>query len=101
MSGSSRSSEGLDPRRRKILYRSWHRGTREMDLILGPFADAHIGQFDASELDAMELLIESPDRELYAWLTGAEATPAHIDGPLWRSLKYFHTRDRAMDIFAS
>ena len=44
MSGTTRSSKGLDQRRRKLLFRSWHRGTREMDLIMGRFADATIEQ---------------------------------------------------------
>ena len=44
MGGTTRSSEGLDQRRRKVLFRSWHRGTREMDLIMGRFADATIEQ---------------------------------------------------------
>ena len=42
MTGTQRSSADLDVRRRKILFRSWHRGIREMDLIMGQFADAHI-----------------------------------------------------------
>ncbi len=45
MTGTTRTSEGLDARRRKLLFRSWHRGTREMDLIMGRFADVHIGDF--------------------------------------------------------
>ena len=43
MSGTTRTSADLDVRRRQILYRSWHRGMREMDLIMGRFADAEIG----------------------------------------------------------
>ncbi|RUU81224.1 succinate dehydrogenase assembly factor 2, partial [Mesorhizobium sp. M7A.T.Ca.TU.009.01.3.1] len=51
MTGTTRSSEGLDVRRRKLLFRSWHRGMREMDLILGTFADAEIGALTAEEID--------------------------------------------------
>ena len=43
MTGSVLSSDGLEPLRKKLLFRAWHRGIREMDLILGRFADAHIG----------------------------------------------------------
>ena len=46
MTGTNTSSEGLDARRRKLLFRSWHRGMREMDLILGAFADAAIETLD-------------------------------------------------------
>ena len=58
MTGTTRSSADLDPRRRKILFRSWHRGTREMDLIMGRFADVHIGDFSEAELDDFERLID-------------------------------------------
>ena len=51
MTGSSRSSDGLDPRRRRLLFRSWHRGTREADLIMGRFADVHSSTFDV-EIEA-------------------------------------------------
>jgi len=50
MTGTTRSSEGLDLRRRKLLFRSWHRGMREMDLIMGRFADARIAELNESEL---------------------------------------------------
>ena len=43
---TSRSSAGLDVRRRKLLFRAWRRGVREIDLIVGRFADAFIDKFD-------------------------------------------------------
>src|SRR4051794_15146948 len=64
MSGMTRTSADLDPRRRRILFRAWHRGIREMDLILGRFADAAIDALSEPELDAFEQLIEVPDRDL-------------------------------------
>ena len=59
MTGTTRSSEGLDARRRKLLFRSWHRGMREMDLILGAFADAEIGALTDAEIDQYERLLDS------------------------------------------
>ena len=50
MTGMTRSSEGLDPRRRKLLFMCWHRGIREMDLIMGRFADENIGVLSESEV---------------------------------------------------
>jgi antitoxin CptB len=44
MTGTTRSSADLDPRRRRILVRAWRRGIREMDLVIGGFADAEIGR---------------------------------------------------------
>ena len=76
MTGIGRTSSDLDPRRRKVLFRSWHRGTREMDLVLGRFADAEIDRLSDEELTIYEALIDAPDREIFSWITGTEATPA-------------------------
>jgi antitoxin CptB len=70
MTGSTRSSDGLDDRRKRLLFRCWHRGTREMDLILGRFADAAIADLSDAELEQLEQLIEVPDPDLYAALSG-------------------------------
>ncbi|WP_342362463.1 succinate dehydrogenase assembly factor 2 [Terrarubrum flagellatum] len=89
--GPTLSSEALDPRRRRCLYRAWHRGTREMDLVMGPFADAHLPDLTDAELDEFEELIETPDRDLFSWLTGELPTPEAYDRPVWRRLAQFHT----------
>ncbi len=75
MSGTTRSSEGLDPRRRKLLFRSWHRGIREMDLILGSFADAEMATLTLDELDQYERLLELQDADLLSWVTGESTVP--------------------------
>jgi len=90
MTGSPRSSDGLDPRRRKLLFRSWHRGIREMDLIMGRFADACIGDLSGSELDDYERLIEMPDRELYSWVVGELGPPPDYDSTVLRKIRAFH-----------
>jgi antitoxin CptB len=79
MTGTRRSSEGLDARRSKLLFRSWHRGMREMDLILGSFADAQIDALTGDELDQYEGLLDIPDTEFLAVLTGERPVPADID----------------------
>lgn len=89
MSGTARSSEGLDVRRRKLLFRAWHRGLREVDLILGRFADRHIADLSDAELTEFENLMDVPDGELLAWLTGEAAVPELQDGPLFRQLRAF------------
>jgi antitoxin CptB len=95
MTGTTRSSEGLDVRRRKLLFRSWHRGMREMDLIMGRFADAAVAQLTQEELTEFEQLMEVPDRELLAWITGEAAVPADHDTTLFRRLRDFnHRRER-------
>lgn len=57
----------IDDRRKKLVFRAWHRGTREMDLLLGSFADAHVQGFDAAQLDAFERLLACQDPDLYDW----------------------------------
>jgi antitoxin CptB len=95
MTGTTRSSDGLDARRRKLLFRAWHRGMREMDLIMGRFADAAIGQLSEDELVEFEALIEVPDPQLLAWVTGEAPAPAGYDTALFRRLRDFnHGRER-------
>ena len=93
MSGTTRTSADLDPRRRRILFRAWHRGIREMDLIMGRFADVAIGTMSDAELDDFERLIEVPDRDLFRWITGEDATPSNYDTAIFRRVKTFHTHD--------
>lgn len=90
MTGTTRSSAGLDPRRRRLLFRLWHRGTREMDLIMGKFADAAIGELTDADIVRLEQLSEVPDPELYGWLTGSQAVPAAYDSAVFRRLRDFH-----------
>ena len=88
---TERSSGGLDERRRKLLVRAWRRGVREMDLIVGRFADAHIDTFDAAGLDDFERLIEAPNSDLYAWVTRSERAPAPYNTAVLASLIAFHS----------
>ncbi len=98
MSGSTRSSADLDPRRRKILFRSWHRGMRENDLIMGRFADTEIGSLSEAELDAFEALIEVLDRDLISWITGEAQVPSNYDTDVFRRLKAFHHHGKPIHV---
>ncbi len=89
---TERSSEGLDVRRRRLLFRAWRRGVREMDLIVGRFADAHIEALDTAALDDFEQLIEVPNADLYAWIVGAGDIPAAYDTAVLAKLRMFHAR---------
>jgi antitoxin CptB len=91
VTGSILSSSGLDERRRRALFRSRHRGLREMDLLLGQFSDAHLARLTDRELTDYEALMDAPDAEVFSWLTGAAPTPAGHDTPLFRKLLQFHT----------
>ena len=83
MSGPSLSSADLDARRRRILFRAWRRGLREMDLVMGQFADANLQSLSDSELDEFEKLLGLPDPQVLAWIIGSETTPAHYDTALF------------------
>ena len=89
---TQRSSEGLDERRRRLLFRAWRRGVREMDLIIGRFADAYIDNFDEPALGDFEALIEAPNADLYAWVVGDAAAPARYDTQVLRQLIGFHAQ---------
>jgi antitoxin CptB len=89
---TARSSEGLDVRRRKLLFRAWRRGVREIDLIVGRFADVFIDKFDTPALDDFERLIEVPNAELYSWVTGDERPPTEHDTAVLRDLIGFHSQ---------
>ena len=93
MTESTISSAGLDERRRRTLFRAWHRGMREMDIIYGKFADAQIAALSDAELDQLEALMELPDRDVLMFMTGEADTPANYDTALFRRLKDFHTHD--------
>lgn len=84
------SGSSLDARQRRILFRSWHRGMRETDLLLGRFADAEIGGLSKSELDDYEGLLEAQDRDIFSWLTGEAETPKTYDTPVLRKIRAFH-----------
>src|ERR1700689_5063144 len=93
MTGSTRSSGGLDDRRKRLLFRCWHRGTREMDLILGRFADAEIADLGDAELAQLEHLIEVPDPDLFAaWPGNKPLAPEYASG-LFDRIKSFRVAD--------
>jgi len=94
MTGTTRTSAELDPRRRRILFRAWHRGIREMDLILGQFADANIDRLDEEELDILEALMAIDDRDLVQWVTGELPVPEEFNTDIFRRLCAYGQSDR-------
>ena len=78
-----------DIRRKRLTFRSWHRGTRESDLVLGRFADAHLAGFDDGQLDRYEVLLECADADLLDWITGRAMPPPEHDHDVTRLLILF------------
>lgn len=75
---------------RRLKFRSWHRGIKEMDLILGHFADEIMETLSPAELDEYETLIEVEDTSLYNWITGREPMPAQHDTALMARIRTFN-----------
>lgn len=73
-------TETDESRRKRLAMRAWRRGTKEMDLILGPYADAHLAGMGAGDLAAFDALLAENDQDLMAWVTGQTPAPSpHAD----------------------
>jgi antitoxin CptB len=86
------TAETLDIRRKRLKYRSQHRGTKELDLLLGRFAAARLDTLDLGQIDRFEALLEAPSPRVYAWITGQDAPPPEMDTDILRLLKGFTLR---------
>ena len=85
-------AEDIETVRKKLRFRAWHRGTKEADLMMGRFADEHIGQMDWQLLDQFDALLEAEDLDVYNWIIGKEPVPAVYDNELWALLSQFDFR---------
>ncbi|MBK5935136.1 antitoxin CptB [Rhodovulum imhoffii] len=72
------NGESREVRLKRMRMRAWHRGTKEMDLILGRFIDDRLGGMDAATLDLLDALMEENDQDLYQWVTGQCPAPARF-----------------------
>jgi len=84
--------ETAEARLKRMKMRSWRRGTKEMDLVLGPWADAHLAGLSEAELAEYELLLAENDQDLMAWILGSATPPAEFGALLARITTY--ARDR-------
>jgi antitoxin CptB len=82
-------TEALDIRRKRLLFRSWHRGTKEADLLLGSFAERHLLGFTADQVDRYEALLAADDGDLLAWIAGRAQPPAERESDVLRLLLGF------------
>ena len=94
MAPEKAAGEDIAMRRRRLRYRAWHRGTKEMDLVLGPFADAHLEGFDTRELDRLEALMDEEDTDLLKWVMGQEPVPATGDPDLLETIIAYRLKTR-------
>jgi antitoxin CptB len=80
---------GPDVRSRRLLFRCWHRGTQENDLILGAFAETSLARLDNIQLDRFEALLDCPDTDLFDWILGGSRPPPEHDHDVMRLLRGF------------
>ena len=88
-------SDDLTIRRKRLSYRCWHRGTKELDLLIGGFADRYLGELDGPQLDDLEALLRVPEPVLFDWLMGKAVPPADYDSEVTRLLLAFTQRPPA------
>ena len=63
-----------------------------MDFVLGRFADAELQRLNETELDVLDIWLDIPDQQIFAWVNGMEPLPSHYDTELFRQLRSFHNR---------
>lgn len=92
MSTAEDTADTLSTRRRRARFRAWHRGMREMDLMLGGFADREIAALEEEELAEFERLLEVGDQEFFGWLNGEARPPEAFDTPLLKRIAAYRPR---------
>lgn len=85
-------SESQEARLKRMRMRSWRRGIKEMDLILGPFSDEHLVNLTEEDLTLYDQLLTENDQEIYPWITGAAETPVKYQELLGRIGKFARNR---------
>lgn len=82
-------TDPLEIRRKRLMFRSSYRGMKELDLVIGAFASAHLKSFDGPALREYEAILDVPDSDLLDWLCLKAPVPAAMDSPVMRQLMQF------------
>ena len=77
----------MDEVLRALKYRAWHRGTREADMMIGGFFDAHHAGWDAHDRALFAALLMEQDVDIMAWALGTVTVPQNFVGPLMDAMK--------------
>jgi len=87
-------SDDAEIRRKRLLFRCWHRGTQEIDLIFGSFAERSADQLSTVQLDRFEALLDCNDADLFDWVTGRSTPPSVHDHDVMRMLRSCHCHQK-------
>ena len=79
--------------KKKILYRSEHRGTKEMDLLLSNFVKKYVNSLNENELCELETLLNMDDEVLYKWYLNNERNTLVPENSITKKLKEFKLQD--------
>ncbi len=77
----------LETRRRRLKFRAWHRGIKELDLLFGTYIDTHLASFDHPDCAWFEKLFEENDQQVLRWITGNEPVPPVYDTPHFKAVR--------------
>jgi antitoxin CptB len=78
---------GMDEVLRALRYRAWHRGTREADMMIGGYFDAHHASWDAHDRALFAALLTETDVDIMAWAIGTQDVPERYEGPMMDALQ--------------
>ena len=76
-----------ETRIKRLRFRSWHRGTKEADLMVGGFFDRFSDQWDETQIAWYEMLMDEQDVDIMAWATGTASAPSHMAGPMLTAMQ--------------
>jgi antitoxin CptB len=76
-----------DPDLKRLAWRAHHRGTKEADLLVGGFFDAHHAQWDAHERETFAAMLDEQDVDVMAWAHGTASPPERFAGPMMTALR--------------
>jgi antitoxin CptB len=90
-------AHNLEQRRKRLAFRAWHRGMKELDLLIGGFADRHLAELSPAQLDRFEALLDVPEPLMYRWLMGQDRPPAEFDHDVMKLLLDFKYSPQHLD----
>lgn len=79
--------ETIEIRRKRLKFRSGHRGIKEADILLGYFADNYLDKLTLAQLDHYERLLREPDPAIVAWITGDRPVPDYLENDVMDMLR--------------
>lgn len=84
----------LEDYKKKLIFRAWHRGTREADLLIGSFAKEFVPAMSEAEVNEFATIMERSDPDIYNWMTGREEPPKELQNSVMERLKNYRFKGK-------